>query len=983
MHAQELGFREDPFSELPDPRFVYRHRGFRAVCADLLYARMSERQGLTLVTGAEGSGKTTLLEMLVQERASSDCYHAIAGHRKLSFEKLLRQAIEVLGLVQGEQAQETERGECIEFLTDFVLDTSARGGRVIFLIDRAEALPAETLQSLAELAYLGEGDGRLLQLILAVRTEPGDHALPPGYRGVADDIAFQFHIAPLEPDEVESYLKHRLEVASYSGADLFDEAAFQALATISGGNPLRINRIARVALQLSQAEDLEMVADRTIGEAAAQCAYLDPPPPDPGFPDEDGLSHEHDLTWSQAPEGPEGEPGPVGSEPDDLGASDLEEGEDGEPRILDFPGHRSAGGASPDAWPPLPGDDPNEFVPPLSEPDLGPAARQTDPQIPEDDGQEDDRQRSWDDPVLELDRPADEADSDADREALLRWDAARRAERDRGRRPWPLSGGSAGTRSGGSVWLTRGYALLAILCLGVVLWWYGGKDDPITVELSNPPTQSPVEPLVESDRLGSREEPATAPPSSPQAPVREAVQAAPAPSPSVQEQPPAGPGLAVGALEGATTDLGPAREASLEERLAALDQKLVRVVTQLEALSASLAAEREEASGLAQDQSAEQTVPAVEELKAQIAALAKQLERIQADRDRLRTAGATAADADTDATSTAGPADLADTPSSPATEPGDPLQENQGSARLALLLPPATPSKPENVVADLQEMLIQLGYKIGNPDGRLGGRTKRAIEKYQRDHGLPTEGTVSQELRHHMTAFTLLKEAVVRYHEGRLQRALDDYNAVLKLQPGDRETQMLRGLVYMRLGYVDQAVHDLEHPVPEDGGASTFAFYRPGRVYYIQERLQALGLDPGRTDGLMVRQTEDAIISYERSFGLPLSGQPSASLLRHMEIQDLHAAAVADYRTGDYAAALERYNIVLALQPNDPEVYFNRGLTYKVLGMPDEALADYRKATALDPGLSKAYYDRGNIRWERGDYQLALADYWSAFKGWW
>ena len=39
------------FSDVPDPRFTFHHSGFQAVCADLLYAQLSDRAGLTLITG--------------------------------------------------------------------------------------------------------------------------------------------------------------------------------------------------------------------------------------------------------------------------------------------------------------------------------------------------------------------------------------------------------------------------------------------------------------------------------------------------------------------------------------------------------------------------------------------------------------------------------------------------------------------------------------------------------------------------------------------------------------------------------------------------------------------------------------------------------------------------------------------------------------------------------------------------------------------
>jgi hypothetical protein len=49
---------------------------------------------------------------------------------------------------------------------------------------------------------------------------------------------------------------------------------------------------------------------------------------------------------------------------------------------------------------------------------------------------------------------------------------------------------------------------------------------------------------------------------------------------------------------------------------------------------------------------------------------------------------------------------------------------------------------PDQVVADVQGALQQLGYYQGPIDGVLGPATQEAIERYQRDHGLPATGGI-------------------------------------------------------------------------------------------------------------------------------------------------------------------------------------------------------------------------------------------------
>lgn len=48
-------------------------------------------------------------------------------------------------------------------------------------------------------------------------------------------------------------------------------------------------------------------------------------------------------------------------------------------------------------------------------------------------------------------------------------------------------------------------------------------------------------------------------------------------------------------------------------------------------------------------------------------------------------------------------------------------------------------------VAELQRRLESLGYAVGPIDGIFGPKTKEAVMKFQRDHGLVVDGIVGEE----------------------------------------------------------------------------------------------------------------------------------------------------------------------------------------------------------------------------------------------
>lgn len=64
MYAHHFGFREMPFSILPDPRFLYLSKVHEMALSMLEYGVLNQA-GFTVVTGEIGSGKTTLIKHLL------------------------------------------------------------------------------------------------------------------------------------------------------------------------------------------------------------------------------------------------------------------------------------------------------------------------------------------------------------------------------------------------------------------------------------------------------------------------------------------------------------------------------------------------------------------------------------------------------------------------------------------------------------------------------------------------------------------------------------------------------------------------------------------------------------------------------------------------------------------------------------------------------------------------------------------------------
>ncbi|MEV5325419.1 tetratricopeptide repeat protein [Nonomuraea sp. N2-4H] len=72
--------------------------------------------------------------------------------------------------------------------------------------------------------------------------------------------------------------------------------------------------------------------------------------------------------------------------------------------------------------------------------------------------------------------------------------------------------------------------------------------------------------------------------------------------------------------------------------------------------------------------------------------------------------------------------------------------------------------------------------------------------------------------------------------------------------------------------------------------------------------------------------------------------------------------------------ALADYDRAIAADPGYPDYYLDRGNLLHAMGRSDEALADYEAVMRLSPPFPEAYYNRSEVRYAAGDLAGARAD---------
>ena len=82
----------------------------------------------------------------------------------------------------------------------------------------------------------------------------------------------------------------------------------------------------------------------------------------------------------------------------------------------------------------------------------------------------------------------------------------------------------------------------------------------------------------------------------------------------------------------------------------------------------------------------------------------------------------------------------------------------------------------------------------------------------------------------------------------------------------------------------------------------------------------------------------------------------------------------------DYDRAIADYNEAIRLDPKTPHAYNGRGNVYQAKADYDRAIADYNEAIRIDPTYKLPYNGRGNTYHAKGDDDRAIADYSEAIR---
>lgn len=238
MYDSFYELKGEPFRLSPDHNMAFAHKRFAKARAYMSYAFM-RAEGFVMVTGRPGTGKTTLVGVLKDQLSRDQVVVAKLVCTQLQADDLLKLVCYEFGVI----AETKDKGELLQQLSRRLKAWDREGRRALLIVDEAQNLTISALEELRLLTNL-EVDGRpLLQIFLLGQTELRDLILRPELEQVHQRLVAAAHLEPLERDETEDYVRHRLESVGWRGNPAISKAVYPLIFKFSEGIPRRINLI--------------------------------------------------------------------------------------------------------------------------------------------------------------------------------------------------------------------------------------------------------------------------------------------------------------------------------------------------------------------------------------------------------------------------------------------------------------------------------------------------------------------------------------------------------------------------------------------------------------------------------------------------------------------------------------------------------------------------------------------------------------------
>ena len=264
MYSRFYGFTTEPFQNTPDLDFLFLSANHKEALACIEYG-IKQRKGFIAITGEAGVGKTIILRSYLTKVDAQKQKTVYILNPRVSFDSVLTTILQELSAepVAGPATQKLNQ------LHEVLIAEYRNDHTVVLIIDEAQNMPIETLESIRLLLNLETAKEKLIQMVLVGQPELDTLLNRYELRQVRERIALRARIAPLTKIESEDYIDHRLSLVRGEPRAVFSKQALDRIVKSANGIPRRLNILCDAVLIAGFEYRQAIISDRIAKEAIA------------------------------------------------------------------------------------------------------------------------------------------------------------------------------------------------------------------------------------------------------------------------------------------------------------------------------------------------------------------------------------------------------------------------------------------------------------------------------------------------------------------------------------------------------------------------------------------------------------------------------------------------------------------------------------------------------------------------------------------
>lgn len=237
------GFNTSPFSLAPNPDFYVETQSHQE-CFNVMNYALAAGEGFIKVTGEVGTGKTLLSRRLLNTLDKDNMISAYIPNPALTAEALWR----AIGYELSVNCDGLDLHVVQEKIQHKLIDLAKYGKSVVLVIDEAQCLSEDGLETVRLISNLETETKKLIQIVLFGQPELNQLLNLARFRQLKQRITYSAELEPLNKKTTEQYIQQRMFYAGYKGMPVFDEKALNLLYKTCMGIPRLINIIAQKSL---------------------------------------------------------------------------------------------------------------------------------------------------------------------------------------------------------------------------------------------------------------------------------------------------------------------------------------------------------------------------------------------------------------------------------------------------------------------------------------------------------------------------------------------------------------------------------------------------------------------------------------------------------------------------------------------------------------------------------------------------------------